>query len=203
MDSKTTYTIPDSAFDLDRYETYIDLRDVYEMDFTGGSVHVVERDGNSFRFEPPETTDGWKDNSVIAIPGDKRGVKVFIGFAIPFTYEFSKFLIKKTAEDGSVSTEDIGRFQLRRAWVNYEHSGAFTVTVENGARMFKYTMAGSRLGSSTLRVGRLNVGTGQFRFSCPGNATQNTVTIFSDNTTPLNLIGCGYEGNYIRRTSGI
>ena len=116
---------------------------------------------------------------------------------------FSKFLIKKAADDGSTATEDIGRLQLRRAWVNYEDSGAFVVEVENTSRLFSYDMAGARLGSNALRAGGLNVGTGQFRFPVSGNAKLNEVRIISDHTTPLNVIGCGWEGNYLRRSSGI
>ena len=111
--------------------------------------------------------------------------------------------VAKKCGFGSTATVDTGRLQLRRAWVNYEDSGAFTIEVENLSRLFSYEMAGGRLGSDNLRVGRLNLGTGQYRFPVVGNAQHNTVRILSDNTTPLNVIGCGWEGNYIRRSSGI
>lgn len=128
---------------------------------------------------------------------------MFCGFNFEFRYEFSKFLIKKVADDGSTATEDIGRLQLRRAWINYEDSGAFMIRVENLSRVFEYDMAGGRLGSDNLRVGRLNLGTGQYRFPITGNAKYNKVSLLSDNATPLNVIGCGWEGNYIRRSNGI
>ncbi|WP_238837388.1 hypothetical protein, partial [Xylella fastidiosa] len=84
---------------------------------------------------------------MLRLDGNQEGQVVYIGFNIPFTYTFSKFLIKKTAEDGSTATEDIGRLQLQRAWVNYEDSGAFIIRVNNLSREFIYTMAGARLGS--------------------------------------------------------
>ncbi|WP_238836435.1 hypothetical protein, partial [Xylella fastidiosa] len=74
-----------------------------------------------------------------------------------FAYTFSKFLVKRTAENGSTATEDIGRLQLQRAWVNYEDSGAFIIRVNNLSREFIYTMAGARLGSDNLRVGGSNI----------------------------------------------
>lgn len=201
MDAKIKYTIPANAYNDDRFQTDINLHAVYGMKFEHGTVSVVETDGRIEEFKEPD--GGWMSNPVIHLHGDRSNRVVFIGFNIPFRYEFSKFLIKKTAEDGSVATEDIGRLQLRRAWVNYEHSGAFTIEVENQSRVFRYDMAGARLGSPQLRVGRLNVGTGQYRFPINGDANRNIVRILADNTTPLNIIGCGWEGNYIRRSSGI
>lgn len=202
MDAKVKYEIPQNAYNDDTYETSINLKTVYGgVRFEHGKVSVVETDGRITEFPEPE--GGWDKNPIIKLHGDRKGATVFVGFNIPFRYEFSKFLIKKTAEDGSVATEDIGRLQLRRAWVNYEHSGAFLIEVENQSRVFRYDMAGARLGSEALRVGRLNVGTGQYKFPINGDATRNTVRILADNTTPLNIIGCGWEGNYIRRSSGI
>lgn len=201
MDMKVHLQIPDNAYNDDTYETTINLETVYSGKFDKGTISIVEEDGRITEFSPPE--GGWTKDPLLRLPGDRRNIHVFIGFNIPFRYEFSKFLIKKTAEDGSIATEDIGRLQLRRAWVNYEDSGAFTIQVENQSRVFSYEMAGARLGSEQLRVGRLNVGTGQYRFPVVGNAMYNVVRIISDNTTPLNIIGCGWEGNYIRRSSGI
>lgn len=201
MDFKKPHTFPTGSYNDDEYKTSVDLKTLYGATFDSGKISVVETDGKITEVMPPE--GGWSTNSVIKLDGNLEGRKVFIGFNIQFIYEFSKFLIKKTAEDGSVATEDIGRLQLRRAWVNYEDSGAFVIEVQNLSRTFRYTMAGGRLGSNQLRVGQLNVGTGQYRFPVNGNAMYNTVRLASDETTPLNVIGCGWEGNYIRRSSGI
>ncbi len=202
IDHKTKIRIDPSAYDDDQYRTRVFLTDHYGMNFWRGDVYVVALDGQVHKFSPP--TGGWPDgHPEIYLNGNCGNQDVFVGFAIPFRYVFSKFLIKKTADDGSTATEDIGRLQLRRAWLNYEESGAFDIEVENTSRLFKYTMAGARLGSNALRVGGLNVGTGQFRFPVVGNAQLNIVRILSDHTTPLNVIGCGWEGNYLRRSSGI
>lgn len=201
MDNKVSYQIPAGTYNDDVYETTIRLNAVYGTRFSLGTVSVVEEDGKINEFYPPE--GGWQADDRLVLNGNLEGTNVFIGFNFPFRYEFSKFLIKKQADDGSISTEDTGRLQLRRAWVNYENSGEFTIQVDNQSRVFTYQMAGSKLGSTTLRAGALNVGTGQYRFPVVGNATTNTVRILSDSTTPLNVIGCGWEGNYSRRSSGI
>ena len=201
LDHKMWYKIPDNAFNEDDYKTTVDFSLIYKMGLQRGDVYIVSEDGVVVKQEEPD--GGWTKAPIVYINGDWRGKGVFVGFAINFRYVFSRFLIKKEAEDGSTATEDIGRLQLRRAWVNYEDSGAFIIEVENSSRLFSYVMSGARLGSSALRAGKLNVGTGQFRYPITGNALLHEVRIISDHTTPLNVIGCGWEGNYIRRSSGI
>lgn len=201
LDAKVSYTIPYGKFNNDYNITTVSLTDVYDMKFKKGTISAVAEDGKVWSFDEPEV--GWQNHPYLEFEGDVTGSHVFLGFNFDFSYVFSKFLIKKTAEDGSMSTEDIGRLQLRRAWVNYEDTGAFIVEVENMSRLFSYTMGGGRLGSNQLKVGMLNLGTGQYRFPVAGNALYNTVRILSDHTTPLNIIGCGWEGAYTRRTQGI
>lgn len=203
MDMKVRYTIPSGTYNDDTFTTSIHIPTIYGggANFGRGTITVLEPDGKITVCEQP--TGGWNSDPWLRLSGNLEGRTVYIGFNINFVYEFSKFLIKQTADDGSTSTEDIGRLQLRRAWVNYEESGTFDIYVENQSSNWKYTMAGARLGSNTLRAGRLNLGTGQYRFPVVGNAKFNTVTILSDETTPLNIIGCGWEGNYLRRSSGI
>lgn len=202
IDNKMEMIIPEGSYDDDTYETVIYPSRFYGMKNYLGKFYIVAMDGKVTGFDEPD--GGWPDGEPrLTLTGNREGETVYLGLAIDFRYVFSKFLIKKTADDGSMATEDIGRLQLRRAWVNYEDSGAFVVEVENTSRLFSYDMAGARLGSSALRAGGLNVGTGQFRFPVAGNAQLNEVRIVSDHTTPLNVIGCGWEGNYLRRSSGI
>lgn len=201
LDAKAGYTIPTGTFNNDYNITTVSLTNVYGMKFQKGTVSAVATDGKVWSFPEPDV--GWQNHPYLEFEGDVTGAHVYIGFNFDFRYVFSKFLIKKTAEDGSMSTEDLGRLQLRRAWVNYEDTGAFIVEVENVSRLFSYTMGGGRLGSNQLKVGLLNLGTGQYRFPVVGNAQYNTVRILSDHTTPLNIVGCGWEGAYTRRTQGI
>lgn len=201
LDMKKRYVIPSGSYNIDTNLTTLNLRTIYQADFFQGEVAILEPDGKITLHQPKGGS--WNANPEIVLNGNMEGVTIIIGFTFKFIYEFSKFLIKKDASDGSTATEDIGRLQLRRAWVNYENSGAFVINVDNGSRMFTYDMAGARIGTPNLRVGRLNVGTGQYKFPVAGNALNQTVTIISDNTTPLNIIGCGWEGNYLRRSSGM
>lgn len=159
--------------------------------------YTIDQQGVTLRHEGP-----WPVGSTLKFTGNRAGEYIVFGREYTFTYQFSKFLIKQTADDGSTSTEDIGRLQLRRAWLNYEFSGAFEVNVNNGSTQYVYSMAGGRLGTQ-MTLGELSLGTGQFKFPVTGNAVAQDVTITSSNPNPLNIIGCGWEGNYIRRSSGI
>jgi hypothetical protein len=165
------------------------------------SVYTVDTQGVIEEHTAPVA--GWASDPYLYLTGDRRGQWFIVGRQYTFQYEFSKFLIKQTADDGTTATEDIGRLQLRRAWLNYEKSGAFEINVNNGSSTeFVYTMSGGRLGND-LRLGEFSLGTGQFKFPVTGNAMKQRVSIFSSTPNPLNVIGGGFEGNYLRRSSGI
>lgn len=206
---------------VEPYRTYIDSKlvatiTVYNEDLNESTVNVatlyggtpgmyqnfwsVDAEGKAILHTPPR--QGWATSPFLVFSGDQRGKQVVIGRQYKFTYEFSKFLIKQQADDGSTSTEDIGRLQLRKAWVNYERSGAFTIKVDNLSSVYQYDMSGGRLGGEII-LGQLSLGTGQYRFPVTGNALRQHVTLESDNPQPLNIIGCGFEGNYVRRSAGI
>lgn len=203
VDIKKPYTIPTSAFNNDTYNTTINAKDVYGMNFAKGDFLVVaSEDAASYTFEAPET--GWVNGEpILEIDGDYGGKDVFIGRAIDFEYQFSKFLIKTLDQNGFVQTQDLGRLQLRRAWLNYVDSGSFYVDVTNADRTFTYAMTGKRLGDRNMILGALNVSSGQFRFSCCGEANSLSVAIRSRAPTALNVVGCGWEGNFINRAQGI
>ncbi|QJD54630.1 non-contractile tail tubular protein [Pseudomonas phage MR1] len=196
MDMKKQVTL--GAYNIDTNQTELDLTSVYGgVPGADAVFYTLDQRGVVNQFEGP-----WNGASKLYFTGNRQGEQMIIGKQYVFQYEFSKFLIKQTADDGTSSTEDIGRLQLRRAWLNYEQSGEFEINVNNGSTEFVYVMSGGRLGQQIV-LGELSLGTGQFKFPCTGNALNQRVTITSDSPNPLNVIGCGWEGNYIRRSSGI
>lgn len=189
------------TYDPDENRSMFRLTDLY-----GGLPHAttkfwtIDPVGVAVLHEAPE--GGWEVDDTLYLVGDHREQVFTIGRQFAFTYEFSKFLIKKLDDAGAISTEDVGRLQLRKAWVNYESSGAFSIDVDNGSTLYTYLMAGGRIGSE-IRLGAPNLGTGQFRFTVAGNALRQKVTLSSDTPNPVSIIGCGFEANYIRRSRGI
>jgi len=198
MDMK--FQIQPTLFDDNTYLTTIRLKDAYGFTPTTGDFFTLGEDGDFRLHQCP--VGGWTGDGDLFLDGDQTGRKYIVGLKMDFVYQFSKLLIKQSADDGSTTTEDIGRLQLRRAWVNYEDSGAFDVVVDNGSQPYTYTMAGGNLGSS-IETGQLNKGTGQFKFPIAGDAKRQDVFLFSSTPVPLSIIGSGFEGNYIRRSSGI
>ena len=135
MDMKKLMT--PTRYDEDRNETYASLSDIYggvpdhlSVFYTLDPQGVLER----------HTSDNWNVDDRIKLVGNRMGTTFIVGHEYGFQYEFSKFLIKQTADDGTTNTEDIGRLQLRRAWVNYDNSGAFEINVNNGSTQFVYVI---------------------------------------------------------------
>lgn len=201
LDRKIPYVIPKGSYNDDTYTTTVKLKTLYEATPKNGTYIAVTEGGVTKEFIPP--TGGWTGDGDLVFDGNLEGVHLFIGECYTFEYEFSKFLIKNTDTAGGIATEDIGRLQLRRAWVNYDKSGNFRIEVKNQNRMFSYNMTGTRLSTKELILGDLGLNTGQFKYPVSGDAKQVTVTIKSDTPNPLAIIGGGWEGFYVRRSSGI
>lgn len=199
VDGKLVHRIVE--FNEDLYESYVPIVSLYGgVPSNETSFWTISTSGVAEVHHSPR--QGWNASSKLVLSGDRRGEDYIVGRQYEFRYQFSKFLIKQVADDGSTSSEDIGRLQLRKVWVNYERTGSFTIEVFNGAIKYTYDMAGGRLGSE-ITLGKLSLGTGQYRFPVTGNTLNQQVSMISSNPQPLNVIGCGFEGNYVRRSSGI
>lgn len=204
--------------DTEKYRTFIDhkvevkLQGTYDINLNETTVrydsiwshtinddrdiYLVDSKGVSYRFEA-----GQKE---LKLQGNRVGQNFIAGFMIPFKYGFSKFLIKKIAEDGSVTTEDTGRLQLQRAWVTYEDSGGFDVTVYGKSHEPQvYTMSGRTIGGPLELLSQVSINSGKFQWSIGSQAEFSRSIITSDTTTPLSLIGAGWEGRYVKRSQGI
>lgn len=198
MDRKVQHTVSDdSAYDNYADETQIDLSRIY-----GGPVqashtyHVVDTSGVVRSF-----TD--LSSSVIRFPGDVRGKTLFIGKGYTFTYTFSQFLLKKNTQQG-LTSEDVGRLQLRYGWVNYKESGPFDVKVQVGNRSpFKFTQTPRTLGSPKNLLGEIPLETGKKTFPIQSQPEKVEITVSSSNVSPLTLTGAGWEALYTRRNQGV
>lgn len=137
--------------------------------------------------------------SVVKVEGDLTG-QAIVGVPFKMRYSFSRFLIKHEDQNGT-QTEDSGRLQLRRAWVNYQNTGALDALVTNEFRTFRNTLNGYTLGNQS--IGTPNIGDGQFRFPMNGNALTTRLVLESDYPTPVSIVGCGWEASYARKAQSI
>lgn len=187
---------PAGVYDLERHHTTNDFVRVYGFIPPKGTYVFFLRDGSYNTIEH----DG--ENPFFAMEGEilEDGL---IGKLYPMGYRFSKFLPKAQAEDGSVITDDLGRLQLSRAWINYDDTGSFNVLVDNGSQLFSYPTGGGRIGDSTSTIGSILKSTDTTRFPVTGNAHRQTISIESTNPTPVNIVGCGWEGRLVKRVQSI
>lgn len=155
-----------------------------------GRFWIVRDDGKAYLVDPVQ---GPGSKWYLVVPGNQAGLPLTIGVQYEFKYVFSKFLIKVQDNSGTRS-EDLGRVQLRRAWVNYENTGPFKVTV---CDRFEYAMTGKRLGQAVL--GEATEDTGQFRFPLMTNAKECRIVVSSADPTAVALIGAGWSAMYWRR----
>ena len=197
LDGKARMTIPTNAFSPDTFMTTFDVKQAFgDSAPPAGKYLMVDSSGRVK--ELPDTR--WQDSTVIQVSGDWSGKTVFIGRAYKFTYAFSRFLIKHEDQNGTV-TEDSGRLQLRRAWVNYQNTGALVMKVTNRQREFLNTLNGYKLGLQD--IGQVNIGDGQFRFPMNGDAQETRLILESDHPTPVSIVGCGWEASYARKAKSI
>lgn len=196
IDHKVEVTLQGN-YDINRNETTVSYSSLWSHTVDEQrDIFLIDERGVSYHF--PAGTKEFK------LQGNRIGNKFIAGFEMPFTYEFSKFLIKKMAEDGSVATEDTGRLQLQRAWVTYEQSGGFDVTVYGKSHEPQvYTMSGRTIGDPLELLSKVSINSGKFQWSIGSQAEFSRSVITSNKPTPLSLIGAGWEGRYIKRSQGI
>lgn len=197
LDGKTTMVIPSNAFNPDTYTSSFDVGAAYGGVFPPAGKYVMVDSSGRF-VQLPDTV--WSSTRWVTVKGDWSGKTVFLGRVYKFTYAFSRFLIKYEDQNGTV-TEDSGRLQLRRAWVNYQRTGALVMRVVNQQREFLNTLNGYKLGLQD--IGQVNIGDGQFRFPMNGDALHTRLILESDYPTPLSIVGCGWEASYARKAKAI
>ena len=196
VDSKVPFSIPAGTYNPDTFETTVNIAHAYGgAPPAAGEYLMIDSQGaliNLGRLNGSTTT--------LVLKGNWESMNVFFGRVYTMRYKFSQFLIKQE-DDTGVQTEDTGRLQLRRAWVNYQDTGALRLIVNNGSRDFVNILNGSTLGKLTL--GRNNIGDGQFRFAMNGNALTTSLVLESDYPTPASIVGCGWEASYSKKAQRV
>lgn len=203
MDRKVRYeiTASNAAYDSYNNKTYISLKDMY-----GVTPHkdvpyfLVCTEGEL------QTITDWSSEGIFSVNGNYIGETVFVGRQYGFKATLSKIFIKQARQDGSITSEDEGRLQLRYFWFNYSASGAFTVKVDNyedsvNPNAYKYS---SRiLGTPETTLGSTVYNSGKLKIPVQGENKHITISVESNTPTPLNLISGGWEGFYQRRNQKI
>lgn len=197
MDGKTVLTIPSDAYNVNANTTTFDMKLGFADEWPSPGRFIMADSTGAYIMLPEQS---WDTTTNVTVKGDWSGRTVFIGRAYTFTYGFSRFLIKYEDQNGTI-TEDSGRLQLRRAWVNYQQTGALIMKVKNQYREFLNTLNGYKMGQQ--KVGEVSIGDGQFRFPMNGDAMNTRLILESAYPTPVSIVGCGWEASYARKAKAI
>ena len=140
------------------------------------------------------------ENGIVRLIGDYQNKKVTIGLNYMFRISLSPLYVKQEGSTGYQAMID-GRLQLRQAWFNYSRSGGFVVSVSVPTkREYTYEFTSRDLGTLNNILGEMNFNTGKFKFPIQSQNTECTISLYSDTPLPLNIVGAGWVGNYVRRT---
>uniref|UniRef100_A0AAU7VEJ0 Tail tubular protein n=1 Tax=Enterobacter phage vB_EclP_26 TaxID=3161160 RepID=A0AAU7VEJ0_9CAUD len=198
VDSKVETYVGPELYDPNTNITTFNLASLYGGNPQGEKYVIVTQAGAYTVVDRP--SGGWGLNPTVKLKGDWSGVFVYVGRVYKFRYKFSRFLIKHEDQNGTV-TEDTGRLQLRRAWVNYQSTGQLEALVANRSRVFDNHLNGYKAGDGV--IGGVPLITGQWRIPMNGDARETSLVIESDAPTPVSIVGCGWEASYAKKAKSI
>lgn len=192
LDSKLEYLVPSSCYDDIQGETTINLQSVYGDIYDPSLPYgIVTYDGV---FKAADS-----DGNVV-LQGDYSNKHIICGLIYLFRITLSTLYVKREADKGVQSLLE-GRLQLRQLWLNYANSGCFVVKVNISDKdSYEYVNTERILGTSSSVLGSMVFPTGKFTVPIQSVNTNCSISVESDNPTPLSLIGAGWIGNYVRRT---
>ena len=192
LDSKRTYTIPSGTYDDINDETVLDVETILGDTYDSSKTYSVVTEDMVY-----ETAD---EDGTVTLRGDYEGTVVTIGINYMFRISLSPLYVKQEGSTGYQAMID-GRLQLRQAWFNYSRSGGFTVSVNIPTkREYTYEFTSRDLGTLNNILGEMPFNTGKFKFPIQSQNTECTISLYSDTPLPLNIVGAGWVGNYVRRT---
>ena len=192
LDSKRTYTIPSGTYDSINDVTVLNVATIIGDTYDSSKTYSVVT--HDMVYETAE--DG-----TVTLRGNYEGTVVTIGINYMFRISLSPLYVKQEGSTGYQAMID-GRLQLRQAWFNYSRSGGFEVSVKvpQAKREFFYKFTSRTLGTLNNILGEMNFNTGKFKFPIQSQNTECSISLYSDTPLPVNIVGAGWVGNYVRRT---
>ena len=134
--------------------------------------------------------DGLDEYSV-RMPGDYRGVSLYIGNTYEFMYTFNQpRMIQNTS--GGPGPIHGGRLQIMKWYFNYLRSGPFRVSVLDRTRYVANRLVTPRKVGTALNL----VGSGQHGESIRRNADNIQVQLRSVNHLPTQIVSSSWVGEY-------
>lgn len=200
LDHKVSVKLPEGSKYYNDYSntTTYSLSDIYS-DSTGDSEFsegylLVDLKGFTQDF----------DGTKITLSDDWRGREVIVGKKIPANYQLSTIKIKQ-GSNGSVTSENSGRLQLRYFWVNFADSGLLTINVKDKGRNqeYSYKSTSKYFSKSDNIFGKITLHSGKFKIPVQRNSDDVVISIIDDSPLPLTIVSGGWEGLYVRRNQKV
>ena len=197
MDAKKRITIDssvDAVYNDYTNRTVFNIKKVYNgYKPYSESIYVADTEG--VVQEVPISSEG-----LVEIVGNELGKVVFVGRAYEFYAELSTLMIKQPSNTGGVVAENEGRLNLKYFTVDYNNSGVFDAEVTFRGKTYKYTNTAKYLGTTTAKLGKLELNTGSFKFPLQAENTGLTLVFRSNSVLGINLNSGSWEGVYLRRS---
>ncbi len=198
LDSKQVYTVSSGAYDAINDETTLDVGTLVGDTYESDKQYSIVTNDMVYQTSTPGESNGSQE---FILNGDYRNKKVTIGINYMFRIALSPLYVKQEGSTGYQAMVD-GRLQLRQAWFNYSRSGGFdiNVSIPDKRANFTYKFTSRELGTDTNVLGSMPFNTGKFKFPIQSQNTDCQISLSSDTPLPVNIVGAGWVGNYVRRT---
>ena len=151
-------------------------------------------------------SSGKKADAVIR--GDFRTTKLLIGRRYKFEYEFTQAY--KPTKDQSrqrIIGELHGRLQVVTWQINHFNTGNYTLRIKRTGRandsVHKFRGVILDVQNNKLTTEDAILDTGSFRVPVYCKNTDTTVSVESEDWTPVTLMSCQWEGNFNDRAKGV
>ena len=191
LDSKRIYQIPSGSYDDINDETVVNIATIVGQTYDSSKTYSVVTNDRVYMTA---------ENGIVKLKGNYENKRITIGINYMFRITLSPLYVKQEVSSGYQAMID-GRLQLRQAWFNYSRSGDFIVSVNIPTKQnFTYEFTSRNLGTLTNVLGEMPFNTGKFRFPIQSQNTECTISLYSDAPLPINIVGAGWVGNYVRRT---
>ena len=197
LDCKCTFEVENEYDDIND-TTVIDVAELFGNLYEPDRQHCIVTDDMVYQKSVPGENEG---EQFFILNGNYTGRTVTVGIPYTFRITLSPLYVKQEGSTGYQALID-GRLQLRQAWFNYSRSGGFTVSVDipQTKREFIYKFTSRDLGTLNNILGEMNFNTGKFKFPIQSQNTECKISLYSDTPLPINIVGAGWVGNYVRRT---
>jgi len=164
----------------------------YDLE-SGETMRVVAKNGVIYRVL---STDAVSTPNTITVDTNISSDDFWVGQEYTMTYRFAQPLLTEGTNAGTRALSS-PVMKLRKGYITYHSSGAFTVTVQIKNRsLYTYYFTGDGIGLPDKVVGELKLSDGVFRFPVAGRPREATIEVVSNSHLPCNLTSAEWETLY-------